>query len=223
MTNDSVTGSTDDEALDPASMLALVEKQQRSIGIQRGGFAAVIMAAWGVAWLLGFIALWLIHGLRPGFGLPIAVGVWIFVALMVAAIAVSAVLGIRGSQGVRTSRASNFTGTVYGMTWSVASLALVAIGAALFSHGMTAQLANFYYPIAFIFLAGVLYISAGAIWHSVPSVVGGGVLVLIAALGGFLPYPLHYLFFAIAGGGTFLVLAIHSAVHTRHLKADARG
>lgn len=213
----------DDEALEPAAMLALVEKQQRSIGMQRGGFASVIMGAWGVAWLLGFLALWLIDGLRPAFGMPLVAGVLIFVALMVVAIVVSAVLGIRGSHGVRSSRASTFTGTVYGVTWSVASMALVAIGGGLYSHGMTAELANFYYPIAFIFLAGIMYIAAGAIWQSVPSVVGGGVLVLVAAIGGYLPYPLHYLFFAVAGGGTFLVLAANSAIHTRRLKAATRG
>jgi hypothetical protein len=212
-----------DEALDPASMLALAQKQQHSVGIQRGSFAATIMGAWGIAWLLGFIALWLIDGLRPAFGIPIALGVWIFIVLLAAAIAVSAVLGTRGSRGVRTSRASSFTGTVYGVTWSVASIGLVAIGGGLYSHGMTAQLANFFYPSAFIFLAGVMYISAGAIWHSVPSVVGGGVLIVVSAVGIYLPYPAHYLFFAIAGGGTFLGLAIQSALRTRRSRVATRG
>jgi hypothetical protein len=218
-----MTNHADDDALDPAGMLALVQRQQESVGIQRGGFAATIMAAWGVAWLLGFVALWLIDGIKPNFSLPLALGVWIFVGCMVIAIAISAVLGIRGSRGVRSSRQSSFTGTVYGMTWSVASIGLVAIGGGLYAHGMTAELANFFYPSAFIFLAGVMYISAGAMWHTVPSVVGGGVLVVVAAVGGYLPYPWHYLFFAVAGGGTFIVLAAHSALRTRRLKAAARG
>jgi len=109
------------------------------------------------------------------------------------------------------------------MTWWAVIIGLGAIGGALYSHGMTAQLANFYFPVAYIFLAGVMCITAGAIWHSMQSVVGGGAIVLVAAVGGYLPYPLHYLFFAIAGGGTFLALAIYSASHTRRLRAGARG
>jgi len=84
-----MNNTSDDEALDPAAMLDLVDRQQRSVGVQRGGFAVVMMGSWGITWLVGFIALWLIDGLRPAFGLPIAVGVWIFVLLLIVAIGVS--------------------------------------------------------------------------------------------------------------------------------------
>ncbi len=223
MTNNTMADSTGDEALDPAAMLALVQNQQRSIGVQRGGFATAIMAAWGIAWLLGFLALWLIDGLEPGFGLPLAAGVSVFVGLLVAAIAVSAVLGVRGVRGVRTGRESSFAGTVYGITWSLGSLALVVLGWGLYTQGLTAGLANFFYPSAYVFFAGIMYIAAGAIWRSMPSVIGGAILVVVAAVAPFFPYPWHYLFFAVAGGGTFIGLALRSALQSRHLRAVARG
>ncbi|MGO7984240.1 hypothetical protein ACC691_41145, partial [Rhizobium johnstonii] len=57
----------DEEPLAPEEMLALSAAQQRSISGQMGGFVPIIMTTWGIVWLLGFGALWLIDGLRPAF------------------------------------------------------------------------------------------------------------------------------------------------------------
>ena len=189
-------------------MLALLTDQQRRVTAKMGGFVPVIMAAWGGAWLVGFGALWLIDGLRPVFSIPVALAVGIFIAVMVLAIGLSIWLGVRSGRGVKSGGGSDFAGTVYGVTWSVGSIAIGAIGGALIQNGLSPELANLFYPSVFIFFVGVMYVMAAAIWRAVPSLIAGGWLLLLAAVAPFLGYPWHYLLFALAGGLGFLVFAV---------------
>ena len=212
-----------DAPLDPAAMYALMQNQQRSIESQVNGFVPIITMAWGLTWLLGFGALWLIDGARPAFALAMPVAIGIFVACVAVTSALSAWLGIRSGRGLRGSTAAAFTGTAYGVTWGVGATALGVLGGALRSAGMTAELANFYYPSAYVFFAGIMYMIAGAIWRTVPSLVAGIWLVGIAAAAPYFGYPNHYLFLALAGGLAFIALAVLSLVRLRRLRAAASG
>ena len=207
-----------DDALDPTAALALLRDQQRSIEGQLGGFVPVIMLTWGLAWLLGFGALWLIDGARPGFALPLGAAIAVFCVLLAVAIAVSTVLGIRSSRGIRSTRAAAFTGAAYGCTWWVGCLGIAALGGGLVSGGMSPAVANLFYPSAYVMFSGIMFIVAGAIWQAVPSVVLGGWTVLIAAVAPYFGYPTHYLFLAIAGGVGFLALGAASLVRLRSLR-----
>jgi len=202
-----------DAPLEPAAMLALSESQQRSVQSKMGGFVPIITGTWAGAWLIGFLALWSIDGLDGGLSLPLPLAIVVFVAVMLIAIAASTWLGIRSSRGIKSSRASDFTGAVYGSTWWVGSVGLGAIGGGLATQGMSSEIANFYYPAIFVLFSGVMYMVAGAIWHAVPPVVMGVVIVAIAAASSFFPYPTHFLFLALAGGGAFAILTIVSAVY----------
>jgi len=170
-------------------MLALVRQQQRDIGLQLGGAVPYILLAWGVSWTLGFLSLWSVDGLPTG--LPLGAAVPVFVVLFVAAGGVSAFLGIRSGRGIRSSPDSAFTGTVYGVTWSIGFLGLTAIGIALIQWGL-GDLANLYFASVYVFFCGIMYIIAAAIWHAIP----------------FFGYPGNYLVLASAGGGAFLVMAL---------------
>ncbi|MDQ1563460.1 MAG: hypothetical protein QOI14_411, partial [Actinomycetota bacterium] len=68
--------------LSAAAALVLLRNQQLSVHIQRGRFVPLISVGWGAAWLLGFLTLWLIDGLRPAFGLPLPTAVTIFIVLL---------------------------------------------------------------------------------------------------------------------------------------------
>lgn len=215
------TGVDPDDALGLGEMYALSLNQQRNVESQMGGFVPAMTAAWGVAWLIGFGALWMVDGTGPGVQIPLPLAIAIFAVSMLAGIGLSTWMGIRGSRGIRSSKGSEFTGAVYGATWSLGSVAIVAIGQGLSLNGMTAVVANFYYPTSFVMFTGLMYLAAGAIWHAKPAVLVGALLVVIAAAASFLPYPLHYLFFAVAGGGTFLCLAMVTAVYFRRLGREA--
>ena len=192
------------EALGAAEALALLESEQRNVQEKMGGFVPAMTAAWGVAWLLGFGALWLVDAV----GLPLPVAVTIFIVLLLGAGALSTFFGIRSSRGIRSSWASTFTGTVYGVTWSFGSLALAAIGGGLSFNGLDQDLANYFYPAVFLFFIGIMYIIAGGIWQAPFSIVAGGLLVLIAAGTLFVPASVHFLVIALAAGLTFIALAI---------------
>ncbi|WP_157487948.1 MULTISPECIES: hypothetical protein [unclassified Leifsonia] len=225
MTNHDTGGAAsvdrDDEALAPEQMMALLNDQQRSVQGQMGGFVPVIMLTWGVVWLLGFGCLWLIDGLQPEFGIPPGVAITVFCVLLVVAVGVSTFLGVRSSRGIRASSASSFTGAVYGMTWWVGCVAIAAFGGALAVNGMDRELANIFYPTAYVLFSGVMFIVAGAIWRAVPSVILGGWTVLVAVVAPYFGYPTHYLVLAIGGGIGFLALGVASAVHLRTLRTKA--
>jgi len=201
----------------PEQMLDLISRQQRSIESQLGGIVPAISLSWGLAWLIGFSALWAIDGL----GLATGAGIAIFIACLAIAIGISTWLGIRTGRGIRSTPANAFTGTVYGVTWSAGSLAIGVFGGGLGYNGMSPELANYFYPTAYVLFAGVMYLAAGAIWHAVPAVVTGGLLILVAIIAPFIPAPWHYLFFAIAGGGVFLGLSVVTLRWTRRARGLA--
>jgi hypothetical protein len=209
-----MTENNGDEALDPASMLALAQKQQKSLSSQRGSFVPIIMAAYGVALLVGFIVLWSIVRL----GTPSGIGVGVFIGLIAAASVLSAVLGIRGSRGIRSNSASAFTGTAYGISWSLAMAGLGVLGGGLIVQGMDGHLLLLFYSSLYAFLIGFQFFVAGAIWRAVPSLVVGGWLVLIAAVSPYLGFPNSYLLLGIGGGGAFIVLSIVTAQRARRAR-----
>lgn len=207
----------DDTPLGPAAMLALLQRQQEDVQRNMARYVPWILFAWAVAWAVGFGALWLVDGARPRFAVPLEVAAPVFAALLVIAGVVSGVLGARSGRGIRASKAAAFTGTVYGVTWSVGFVALFVLGSALAHNGMPPELMNIYYPAVSLIFVGIMYIIAGAIWHAVPALWMGGAIVLIAAVGSFFGYPTHYLFYAIAGGGVFLVGTVVTAVYSRKI------
>ncbi len=198
----------DEEALTPAEMLALLESQQRRVEGKLGRFVPAILFGWGVAWSVGFIGLWLADGGAAGFVLPFEVAAPLFAGLLLAAGALSTVLGIRSGRGLRPSKESAFTGMAYGNLWWLGSLGVVVIGQALVARGMPADLLRVYYPSAFILFSGVMYVAAGLLWRAQPMVLLGGWSIVVAAVAALVPPPTHYLVCAIGGGGAYLLVAV---------------
>lgn len=213
----------DDEVLSPEEMLALARNQQRSMESQVASFVPALVTMWGIVWLLGFGALWLIDGLKPSFSLPLPVAVSIFVGLLAIAIAASVVLGTRSGRGIRGNTASAFSGAVYGSTWTVGSLAIIVFAQGLLVNGMDKELANIFYPVAFVLFAGIMYIVGAAIWQAVPMLILGVWTVVVAVVAPFFGYPTHYLVLAIGGGVGFLILGLVSFVHLSRLRHATKG
>lgn len=210
----------DESPLSPEEMLALLQNQQRSVAGQRGAFVHWILIAWGLAWLVGFGALWLAGGGWQGVVVPIAVAAPIFAGLLIVAGVLSAVIGIRSDRGVRDARGA-ITGMIYGQLWWAGSLAIFVLGRALIVHGMPEPLLGVFYPSAFIFFAGVMYVVAGVIWQAPPMLILGGWSLVLSAVAPFFGVPTHYLVFALAGGGAFLLAAAWSWVWTHRARRRA--
>lgn len=211
----------DDRALSPAEMLALAEEQKRSVQGQTASFVPGLMLVWGVVWLLGFGALWLVDGVDTDFSLPMAVAVC--AGLLAIAVTVSIILSIRSGRGRRGDAASAFSGTVYGATWIIGIMAIVVLGQGLFANGMHRDLGHVFYPVSFVLCTGIMFVVGSAIWKAVPMLVIGLWLVVVALIATFVGHPTHYLVLAIGGGAGFLVLALVSAVYMSRLRRGAKG
>ena len=205
----------DEAPLDAAAMLAIVKEQQTDVSRAMARQIPWILLAWGVAWVVGYGALWLIDGARPLFSLPLPIAVSVFVALLVGAMVVSSIIGARAGRGIRSTASAAFTGTVYGITGGVGFFAMWVFASALVANGMDRDLLTIFYPTAMGIVIGLMYLIAGAIWHGVPTVVMGALLLVVALVAPFFGYPNHYLVFATAGGGVFLGGALSLALFTR--------
>lgn len=214
MTNTPTSFDHDDAPPTADEALALIRDQQRTVTAQQLGGVPWILGMWAISWGVGFLALWSgYEGGNPWFQIPLALAAWIFGVLLVAAIAVSAIIGIRIGRGVRG--ASGFGGAVYGISWSVASLAVYLIGVALINAGAGPELVSLYYPAAYGLVAGLLYFMGAALWRSVDQLVLGSIIIVSAVVAPFFGAPTNNLAMALLGGGSFLVAAIVMHVNLR--------
>ncbi|OJX72551.1 hypothetical protein [Leifsonia sp. 71-9] len=185
----------DDNSGDAREMLDLIDGQQRRV--DRGLRLPVVWlySIWAFAWLVGFLALYLaVLGVFD----PVAAGI-VFAVLIVASIVASAVIGSRIGRGLRGQ--SQFAGTVYGISWSVCSIAFALLGTGLLAQGMPDDLAGIYFPSAYALMCGTLYLGGAALWHDTVQLVLGLALLVVGAVVPFLGL-----------GPNLLVLAIAAAV-----------
>ena len=209
--SDPPAGAGDDTRDDPrevAAMLELVRSEQDRMTRRLAAGVPVILLAWGLAWSVGFLLLWMIDGAQPAFAIPVAVAAVAFAVLMAGALVVSAVVGARMGRGIRQAPGAAWTGIVFGLTWPVGFLAIVALGRALVVNGMPPELGSIYYPTSATMFVGIMYVLAGGIWRNWQSIAMGAWILLVAAVAPFFGYPTHYLVFALAGGGVFLLGAL---------------
>jgi len=201
-----------DQPGSPAEMDALLRAQQRSVVRQSARAVPVILAAWGIAWLVGFGLMWLAGAALPGLALT---SIWVFVALNTSAVAASAIVSARGSRGIRLSRESGTAAALYGVTWVVGILAIALFGWALALAGMTDDVALLFYPIAWMLFVGIMHIVAGAVWRVAGPAVLGGWVVLVSLGAAFAGHPADLAVLALGAGGAFLAAAIVAAVWIR--------
>jgi hypothetical protein len=206
----------DERSLPPEQMLKLMHEQQRKVDAALLAPIPWLYGIWGVAWLVGFLALWSAWpGGNPWFRVDVPVAAILFGALMVAAIVASAIIGPRINRGVRGS--SDFSGIVYGVTWSLAGFGFAALGMGLIVNGMSNELASLYFPSAYALMVGLLYLGGAALWRDKGQLLLGIFMVLLGSTAAFFGNPTNNLIMAIAGGGAFLVAAAIVAVRVRRI------
>ena len=200
--------------LDPAAMMALLTAQQRRVDRSQLAPLPWLYGIWGIAWLLGYLLLWLSwDGGNPWFRLPIAVVGPVFGVLMVGATVASAVTGARINRGVRG--VSDFAGMVYGLSWSICGFAFFALGAGLRFNGASPELLSVYFPSAFGLMCGTIYLAGAALWRDRGQLVLGIALLVVSAVAPFAGQPANLLVMSLAGGSLFLAGAVASVVHLR--------
>jgi len=207
-----------DEPLgDPREMLALLEGQQRQVQVALRGPVIWMYLIWGIAWLVGFLALWSgdANG-NPWFTIPAGVVTPVFIVLIISAIVATAIIGMRINRGVRG--VSTFSGAVYGLSWSVCGTAFALVGVGLTANGMSTELANLYFPSGAALMCGTIYLGGAALWRDASQLVLGLIILTIGAVAPFAGAPGNDLVFALAGGGAFLIAAAALALRLRRTR-----
>lgn len=207
----------DDTPLDPAAMLALSTQQQQRATTTFVRPVVTMLLLWGVAWLVGFAALWLALEPAAPFAVPIAIAAPVFTILIAGAVVVSIVIGIRMSRGIRGS--SVFSGAVYGWTWSIASISVFLIGTALFRAGMPTDLSMLFFPTMYGLVAGMLYLAGAALWNDKTQLFLGLWIIVVSVASSFAGVPTNLLIMSLLGGGGFILGAIGVFIGTRSARA----
>lgn len=219
------TTTADDAPMAPAEMLALTRRQEARVEDFFQTPTIAIVLTWGVAWTVGFLALWGASDASPVAIPPVTAGI-LFTVLMVAGIVVSAIIGSRTGAGIRGPQRAQ--GMIYGITWAVACTAVPILSGALFRAGMTDAVAALFFPAAYSIVVGILYLFGAALFSDRSMIVIGGWILLVGVVAPYVGTPGNYLVMALAGGGAFLVYGVALLVararrDRRSTGASARG
>ncbi len=206
--------NTTDAGDDPRGMLDLIDSTRRTTIRRLTRRYVLLYVVWAAAWAVGFGALWITQGVGALDVLPTVVGWIVFAASLIIAIVWSAIVGIRaGSDGIRGR--SQLQGMLYGFSWTISMIAAALLIAGLQRNGLSQELANVLYPGLYVFLVGVLYLSGGALFRTVPMYIVGALLIVTAVVATFVGAPHHYLVYATIAPAAMLIAAV-VMLRTRH-------
>ncbi len=193
----------DAEPMTPEESLALIARQSKDVQRGFGPSPAVILAVWGVVWLLGFGLLY--FSSPPTSLMPLWTAGFITAAGFVGAIAYSAIYGIRANRGLRGP--SRLTGAMYGWAWMIAFGGLTVVNTRLVGLGLEPNLISLLWSGTSLMLTGLLYLAGGMLWQDKLQY-GLGVWIVVSGAGSVVAgAPYNFLVLSLCGGGGFLVAA----------------
>jgi hypothetical protein len=194
----------DDEGpLSPEETLRLIEEQQARTSSRLGGDPLMMYASWGVAWLVGFGALF-VHYAYGSITQNMALAV--LYPLMILAMAISSFAQRKGAAGQVRGEAAE-RGMMYGFAWAFGFACTIALGIRL-SLLLPPDESGLLWGVTSMTIVAVLYMAGGAIWRRpMMFFLGAGVAVLntIGAVAG---PGVHALLMSVGAGGGFLAFGV---------------
>lgn len=195
-----MTQSTD-PPLSPADSMALIDAHRSGRLRADRRSAALLCGAWGIAYLVSWGTFYLAgEHVLPALVAEITTGV-----LMVGAIVFSAWFSVHGSQGVRGP--SQVTGAMYGFSWTLGFVVLIAVNVGLQHTGLTGDQVTLLWSGSALLVIGLLYLAGGAMTRSWPYYVVGAWTMTAGAASVYVGVPGNFLVLSLAGGGGFLAQA----------------
>jgi hypothetical protein len=200
---------TDDELPlgDPAESLALIERERANLERDLIPDPRLMLWPWGLAWLIGFLALFLRFGPdgRVFVNLPEWLPLTLLLLLMVGAGVMTGIVGVRS--GRQISGPSSRQGLLYGLTWSVAFTGM-AVLFSQFNDILPIDRAGLLWGGGLVALTGALHMAGGTMWND-RTVYFLGVWISVINVVGIIAGPgWHSLIIAVAGGGGMLVAGL---------------
>ncbi|WP_250445250.1 hypothetical protein [Actinotalea sp. C106] len=203
----------DDEPLDLAQVAALVAAQQDRVRAATDVDGRVLYGAWGVAWVIGFLAMWLAAVDDPPVQMPqIAAGL-IFFGLLVSAGVVTAVHIARRTAGVRGTSATQ--GEMYGWAWMLSFTGVGVLAFALGRLDASPEVVSTVMTVTSSLIVGALYMVGGAVWGDRAGFRLGAWISSVTVVAAVVGQPHMLLVMAFAGGGGMLLGAAAEHVQRR--------
>lgn len=195
----------DGRDLDPSSILRAIDDDVRRAQGALAPNATLLYSAWGIAWTVGFLALYagLVPVGRPL--IPFALGAAIGGAALLAAMLLSAVHSARRSSGSRGP--SVVQGAIYGNIFPLGFLLMGLLGWRLAAAGVPPMTLLSYWVAVPCLIVGLLFLAGAAMWNERSQLVFGCWTFLVG-LGSLALTPPHNLLAGAAGGIGFLLLAV---------------
>jgi hypothetical protein len=195
---------------DPAPMSAeeslnLIARQNRQMRREFGGGPARMLAAWALAWLVGWGFTYV--AVQPGVPIPGWVGGVLVAVLFVAAMGYTAYVSARGSRGIRGP--SRTVGAMYGWSWMLASIGLTVIDIRITNfQALSSDQVSLLWSGSWLLLTGVLYLAGGMLWQDKLMYGLGAWMIVSSAASVLVGFPGNFLVLALCGGGGFLIASI---------------
>lgn len=191
-----------DPTLDPALAAALIASETGRVRSALEVRLPLQYLAWGIAWTLGFGAIWWqVHGQHPYQG-PSGWPPILFIALLVLAGLVTAVQTHRATRGVHG--ASRELGMVWGLSWGLGFTAMSLLFPALTAQGAAPETLGVIGVALPALICGMQYIVGSGFWPNPSMRVIGCWLVAVAVVAAFAGPVLGALVVAVTGGGALL-------------------
>ncbi|GAA3069560.1 hypothetical protein [Streptosporangium carneum] len=199
----------DDRPLSPEEMLRLIEEQQSATSRRLGGDPLLTYTPWGIAWGVGFGALFLHYA----YGLvPRGVALSVLFSLMVLAMAVSSFAQRSMSSQVRGEAAER--GMMYGFAWLFGFAGMFALGVRL-SPLLPVEETGLLWAVMSMTIVAALYIAGGAVWRVRTMFFLGAGLAVLNVVGAIAGPGVHALLMSVGAGGAFIVVGVVQRIRRR--------
>jgi hypothetical protein len=196
----------DDEPLSAEESLNLIAQQNRRTRRELGGGPARMLAAWALAWIVGWGFTYVTT--LPGVEVPGWVaGAVVVPLLFLGAVAYTAYTSIRTGRGIRGP--SQTIGAMYGYGWALSSIGLLVVDIRITRfQALSTEQVSLLWTGTWLLLTGVMYLAGGMVWQDRLMYGLGAWMIVSAALSVLVGYPANFLVLAVCGGGGFLLGAI---------------
>ncbi|SEF36263.1 hypothetical protein SAMN05421837_11011 [Amycolatopsis pretoriensis] len=184
--------------------LNLIAQQSRRNRRELGGGPARMLAAWALAWIVGWGFTYFATQTES---IPGWVGGVLVTVLFLGAMAYTAFVSARAGRGIRGP--SKTAGAMYGYSWALVSIGLAVVDIRITNFGtLTSDQVSLLWSGTWLLVTGVMYLAGGMLWQDKLMYGLGAWMIVCSALSVLVGFPADFLVLAVCGGGGFLLAAI---------------
>ncbi len=212
----------EEQPLDPRAAMELMGDAEADVHRRLGVDNGVLFVAWGLAWLVGYGAIWLSTKDQDPYVGPSGASFLVLVLALLLAGLVTFVTVRRAVRGVGGRSATS--GMIYGFGWLFGFGLFECIQAAVASRDPEPEVMGILASAGPVLVVSLMYIMGGALWLDWSLFAMGAWLAVVAAVAVFFGPSTLCLLMAVVGGGGFVVAGAALVVRrARRVRAGGAG